>query len=93
MEKQVQGKPFTNMEVSSFCGQIALILKSGISSLEGITIMLEDAASADEKDILQAILDHMQETGSMYQALENTGLFPSYMLHMIQAPLTRSCLH
>ena len=51
MEKQVQGKPFTNMEVSSFCGQIALILKSGISSLEGITIMLEDAASADEKDI------------------------------------------
>ena len=84
MAKQVQEKPFTNMEVSAFCGQIALILKSGISSLEGITIMLEDAASADEKDILQAVLDHMQETGSMYQALENTGLFPSYMLHMIQ---------
>ena len=83
MEKQVQEKPFTNMEVSAFCGQIALILKSGISSLEGITIMLEDAASADEKDILQAILDHMQVTGSMYQALEITGLFPSYMLHMI----------
>lgn len=84
MEKQVQGKPFTNMEVSSFCGQIALILKSGISSLEGITIMLEDASSADEKDILQAVLEYMQETGSMYQALEKTGLFPSYMLHMIQ---------
>lgn len=84
MEKQVQGKPFTNMEVSSFCGQIALILKSGISSLEGITIMLEDASSADEKDILQAVLEHMQETGSMHQALERTGLFPSYMLHMIQ---------
>ena len=84
MEKQVQEKPFTNMEISAFCGQIALILKSGISSLEGITIMLEDTASAGEKDILQAILDHMQETGSMYQALENTGLFPSYMLHMIQ---------
>ena len=84
MEKQVQEKPFTNMEISAFCGQIALILKSGISSLEGITIMLEDTASAGEKDILQAILDHMQETGSMYQALENTRLFPSYMLHMIQ---------
>lgn len=84
MAKQVQGKPFSNMEVSSFCGQIALILKSGISSIEGITIMMEDAASDEEKRILEAILENMQETGSMYQALDDTGLFPSYMLHMIQ---------
>lgn len=84
MEKQVQGKPFSNMEVSSFCGQIALILKSGISSVEGVTIMLEDASSADEKQILQAVLENIQETGSLYQALADTELFPSYMLHMIQ---------
>ena len=84
MEKQVQGKPFSNMEVSSFCGQIALILKSGISSVEGVTIMLEDASSADEKQILQTVLENIQETGSLYQALADTGLFPSYMLHMIQ---------
>lgn len=84
MEKQLQGKPFSNMEVSSFCGQIALILKSGISSIEGITIMLEDASSSDEKQILEAVLENIQSTGSLYQALEDTGLFPSYMLHMVQ---------
>ena len=84
MEKQVQGKPFSNMEVSSFCGQIALILKSGISSVEGITIMLEDASSEEEKQILEAVLEYMQESGSLYQALTRTGLFPSYMLHMIE---------
>ncbi|MCI6464676.1 MAG: type II secretion system F family protein [Faecalicatena sp.] len=84
MENQLQAKPFSNIEVSSFCGQIALILKSGISSIEGITIMLEDASSADEKQILQAILENIQETGSLYQALEATGLFPAYMLHMVQ---------
>lgn len=84
MEKQVQSKPFSNMEVSSFCGQIALILKSGISSIEGITIMLEDASSGEEKEILQAILENIQETGSLYQALTNVGPFPSYMLHMIE---------
>ena len=33
-------KPFTNAEVAAFCDQIAVILGSGISSLEGITIML-----------------------------------------------------
>ena len=52
-------KPFSNLELSSFCGQTALILKSGISSMEGLTIMLEDAASSDEKLILEALLADM----------------------------------
>lgn len=77
-------KPFSNLELSSFCGQIALILRSGISSMEGLTIMLEDAASSDEKAILEALLTNMQETGSLYQALDSTEIYPSYMLHMVQ---------
>ena len=77
-------KPFSSLELSSFCGQIALILKAGISSLEGLTIMLEDAASSEEKEVLEALLNNMQETGSLYQAMEVTGLYPSYMLHMVQ---------
>lgn len=77
-------KPFSRLELSSFCGQIALILKAGISSLEGLTIMLEDAASSEEKEVLEALLASMQETGSLYQAMESTGLYPSYMLHMVQ---------
>ena len=82
--KNKQGKPFSNIEVSAFCSQIALILRSGISSLEGISIMLEDTSSEEERAILQKILDNMQETGSLYQALSETGLFPSYMLHMVE---------
>lgn len=82
--KTAQGKPFSNIELSAFCSQIALILKSGISSIEGITIMLEDASSEEEKTVLQQILEHMQETGSMYQALSETELFPSYMTHMVE---------
>lgn len=77
-------KPFTNMELSSFCGQTALILRSGISSMEGLTIMLEDASSDEEREILEALLTNMQETGSFFQALEAAGIYPSYMLHMVQ---------
>jgi type IV pilus assembly protein PilC len=77
-------KPFSNMELSSFCGQLALILKSGISSLEGLTIMLEDAASAEEKEILESLLEKMQETGSLYQSLDSVKLYPPYMLHMVE---------
>lgn len=77
-------KPFSSLELSSFCGQIALILKAGISSLEGLTIMQEDASSPDEKEILNALLTNMQETGSLYQAMEATEIYPPYMLHMVQ---------
>lgn len=77
-------KPFSNMELSSFCGQIALILKSGISSMEGLSIMMEDAASPDEKEVLEALLENMKETGSFSQALESLNIYPSYMLHMAQ---------
>ncbi|MGI6095159.1 MAG: type II secretion system F family protein [Lachnospiraceae bacterium] len=77
-------KPFSNLELSSFCGQIALILKSGISSMEGLTIMLEDATSSDEKSILEALLANIQETGSLYEALASLNIYPPYMLHMVQ---------
>ena len=77
-------KPFSNLELSSFCGQITLILKSGISCMEGLIIMLEDAASSDERAILEALLANMQETGSLYEALDSLNLYPPYMLHMVQ---------
>ena len=77
-------KPFSSLELASFCGQIALILKAGISSLEGLTIMQEDASSPDEKEVLNALLSNMQETGSLYQAMDSLKLYPPYMLHMVQ---------
>lgn len=77
-------KPFSNMELSAFSGQMALILKSGISSVEGLTVMLEDAVNEEEKKVLESLLANMQETGSLYQALESTKVYPPYMLHMVQ---------
>lgn len=85
-------KPFSNMELSSFCGQTALILKSGISSMEGLTIMLEDASSEDEKEILNRLLSNMQETGSFHQALSSVELFPPYLLHMVEIGEETGCL-
>lgn len=76
-------KAFSNMEVAAFCDQVAVILKSGISSLEGITIMLEDTDSPEEKEILKEILQGMRNTGSFTDALSDTGVFPQYMVNMV----------
>lgn len=83
-QTNVFGKAFSSIELASFCGQIALILKSGISALEGLNLMLEDTFSPEEEPVLKALIENMQETGSLYQALEETGMFPSYMIHMVQ---------
>ena len=82
MNKKQQ--PFFNPELSGFCSQMAMILHSGISPLEGITIMLEDSTSDREKDILRQILDTLQETADFSLSLKETGLFPSYLVHMVQ---------
>ena len=81
---QTSQRPLSNMELSSFCEQIALILKSGISSLEGITIMSEEAREGEEKTLLLQILEQLNETGSLCESLRSTGVYPDYMLQMVQ---------
>ncbi len=75
--------PLSNSETSAFCSQIAMILKSGISSTEGIAIMLEDTDKNDEKQLLTTIYDTLTQTGNLHEALQETHAFPDYMLSMV----------
>ena len=84
MQSKKNNSLLTNTEVSNFCGQISLILKSGISSVEGISIMLEDSRSQNDEPLLQVIYDNLLETGSLFEALESTKVFPVYMLRMVE---------
>jgi type IV pilus assembly protein PilC len=76
--------PLSLTETSAFCSQMGMILKAGISSIEGVIIMLEDAKTPAEKELLAQINDSLMETGSLYQALADTGAFPDYMTSMTQ---------
>lgn len=74
----------SNTEAASFCSQMALILKSGISSVEGISIMLEDAKEPNEKQILTQIYETMISSGNFYESLAVTDIFPDYLLQMVK---------
>ena len=76
-------KPLSNTETAAFCSQMAMILKSGISSVEGISILLEDVDDPDEKNLLTALNDTLIQTGDFSQSLKSTGAFPDYMVHMV----------
>ena len=77
-------KALTNAELATFCGQLAMILRSGISTLEGLSIMLEDTPNGDGKNLLQQMLSRMEMGYSFYEVVEEAGVFPVYMRSMVQ---------
>lgn len=77
-------KALNNSELASFSSQMALILRSGISSVEGLSLILEDTPSGEGKQILEHVLHSMEETGSFSRALESVKVFPSYFCSMAE---------
>lgn len=77
-------KKLSNEELITFCSQMALVLKSGISSLEGIYIMEDGDVSGEGKEILKEIREELELCGMLYPAMEKAGVFPDYALHMTQ---------
>lgn len=75
-------KLLSDNEAALFCEQMAMILKSGISSREGISLMLEDG-SPDDKALLTFIADQMDSGSTFEQALEAADILPKYALRMI----------
>lgn len=76
--------PLSNTETAAFCSQIAMVLHSGISAMEGLSLMQEDITDPEEKQLLKQMDETLQATGSFYEALVCTHAFPDYMLHMVQ---------
>ena len=77
-------KKLSNEELITFCGQMALILKSGISSLEGIYIMEDGDVQTEGREILKEIREELEMCGMLYPAMKKTGVFPEYALHMTE---------
>jgi type IV pilus assembly protein PilC len=74
----------TNTEISAFCAQIAMIMKSGIPVSEGIAIMIEDMKNIRGREMLEKISERLESGGAFYSALEDTGKFPRYVVDMAE---------
>lgn len=77
-------KALTNQELITFCDQFAMILSAGISPLEGISILSENAGTKEGQAILKTVYETLEETGSLCQSLASAEVFPPYFIHMIE---------
>lgn len=74
----------TEAEISIFCQQISMILSAGLPTYYGILILRDETKDENTKELLTQIYEPMEQGKSLYEALKETGVFPSYMIHMIQ---------
>lgn len=84
MGEKARQSTLSNTELAAFCEQTAMVLRAGISAMEGISIMKEDAQTEAERELLGVICEKMQETGTLAPALQETGVFPEYLCKMVQ---------
>ena len=73
-----------NQELAAFASQFSMILKSGISSAEGLSLLLEDAQNEEEKRLLHFLYEEASQTGELSPAFEKCAQFPSYFLNMLR---------
>lgn len=83
MEKRKKKvKAYSARELSAFCIQISLLLSSAVPLDEGLSIMAEDAATAEEKKLLQFLAEEVELGEPFYMALDKTEAFPDYVVRM-----------
>lgn len=70
-------------EISIFCEQIAMVLKSGVPLYEGLDAVCENYKDTKYEEYFIEINAEYGRGSSFYDACKNSGIFPAYMLQML----------
>lgn len=80
MQAKNNGRPYAAQELSLFCSQVALLLRSGMFLPDGMEALAEESGDP----VLDAVAADVREQGALAPALRNTGAFPEYLVGMAE---------
>ena len=86
------GRKLSNEELFHFCEQSGILLKAGISSVEGLRILGEDHSEPEGEKLLAHLLETMEMNGSLADTLEESGAFPGPMVSYVRLGEQTGCL-
>ena len=75
-------KKLTAEELYAFSDEMGMMINSGVSAIQGITMMLDESEGGEEKELLTQMEQIVGETGSLSRAIDETGVFPDYFVEM-----------
>lgn len=81
---KMAGKQLTPDETAYFCGQLATMLNSGIHLNDGLDILAEDIGEARLKKVCTELSAALYDGGTLFYAMEKTGVFPEYAVSMVR---------
>lgn len=84
MGKEAKNDILSLRELSTFCAQIAMIMKSGIPISEGLSIIRDDIKNPQGKAILDQLHAQMEQGDQLHVALADSGHFPRYVVDMTE---------
>ena len=82
----------TAQELGSFCRQLGILIHSGMGPLESLHILLEESTTDTDREVLSNLLSSMEKTGSLSQAVTDSGFFPNSMAAYIKTGEQTGCL-
>ncbi|MGI6069638.1 MAG: type II secretion system F family protein [Blautia sp.] len=85
-------RTLSNQELFHFCEQFSMILRSGISSAEGLHILYEDSDSPRSREILLSLSRDLEENGRLSDTFARSGLFPDPMISYTKVGEETGCL-
>lgn len=74
----------TMSEKYMFCNQMAMILESGFSLNQGVTMVCEEMDDKNIKGVLQEVAKYLDEQVSFSEAIDLTKAFDDYMVNLVK---------
>lgn len=74
----------TMSEKYMFCNQMAMILESGFSHNQGVTMVYEEMDDKNIKGVLQEVAKYLDEQVSFSEAIDLTKAFDDYMVNLVK---------
>ena len=71
-------------ELAGFFGQLAMLVRAGISSEEALRLLRDDTQSQPERELLDRLLAPAERGEPLSAAMREAGGFPSYAVNMIE---------
>ena len=82
MQDRTTQKTLPPDETALFCEQIAMVLKAGIPIGDGMETLARSYAGSRYGARFEGMRASLNNRGSLHAALEEAGIFPSYLLAM-----------
>ncbi len=77
-------RKISELEKAQFCEQMGMVLDGGISASDGLDAILSQVDDGEYKKVLEDIHEETMNGVALSKAMEDTGLYDSYMINMIK---------